>query len=271
MHDCVVIKFGGGLITNKSKLCTPDLLVIDSLVDVVIQCLDSGLRVIVVHGAGSFGHLRAKHWKLHQGFMEEHNFTPQEDCKTQLQAVNIVRKEMLTLNEIIVKAFEKRGVQTIVRPPHLWARNTGSNFSGDILANLGHDDSRVAITFGDVVNCDNGKFGILSGDDLVVRICEEIPKVQRLIFAIRGVDGILKRPPDQADENDLIPQWSQNVDFVKFHNTEIDVTGGIGLKASRGAEVAAKGIKVYIVNGEYPDRLYDACIGNETIGTEIIG
>ena len=59
MSEVVVIKFGGGLITNKSQMCTPEIDIIDDLVDVVANCLQQGLRVIVVHGAGSFGHLRA--------------------------------------------------------------------------------------------------------------------------------------------------------------------------------------------------------------------
>ena len=67
MGDVVVIKFGGGLITNKSQMCTPELEIIDNLVGVVKQCIDSGLRVIVVHGAGSYGHLRAKYWRLNEG------------------------------------------------------------------------------------------------------------------------------------------------------------------------------------------------------------
>ncbi len=271
MGDCIVVKFGGGLITNKSKMCTADVAVIDSLVEVVEHCINSGLRVIVVHGAGSFGHLRAKHWKLHQGNLDNYQFTPQEDCQNQEQAISLVRKEMLTLNQLITEAFEKKQIRTIVKPPHKWAKNTGSNFEGNILKNFNAKDSEVVITFGDVVDCDIGDFGILSGDDLVVRICNEVPNVIRLVFAIRGVDGILKRPPELANENDLIEKWSQDIDFIGVHNTEIDVTGGIGLKAVRGAEVALKGIQVMIVNGEYPERLFDACMGIPTIGTEIIG
>ena len=35
MTDVVIVKFGGGLITNKAKLCTPDLAIIEQLVAVV--------------------------------------------------------------------------------------------------------------------------------------------------------------------------------------------------------------------------------------------
>ena len=59
------------------------------------------------------------------------------------------------------------------------------------------------------------------------------------------------------------------MEFSGVHHSEIDVTGGIGLKATRGAEVAAFGIDVFIINGEYSQRLLDACTGVPTIGTQI--
>lgn len=268
MDDCIVIKFGGGLITDKSTMCTPNHAVIDSLVDVVANCLEDNYRVIVVHGAGSFGHLRAKQWKLNQGKLPNHDFAPQSDCNSQEQAVSLVRKEMLSLNKIVLDAFSKRDIATTKLPPHEWARNTGSNFDGNI-AKLFNYNNSVMITFGDVVDCDEGVFGILSGDDLVVRICQDIPNVKRLIFAVKGVDGILKRPPEFADESDLIEHWSPSVEYSGVHNSEIDVTGGIGLKAIRGSEVAASGVEVFIINGEEPQRLLDACKGITTRGTQI--
>ena len=268
MGDVVVIKFGGGLITDKSQMCTPELTIIDDLVGVVRQCVDIGLRVIVVHGAGSFGRLRAKYWRLNEGIIEDGNFTLQDDCKSQKEAVNIVRNDMLTLNKIVVESFHRHGLSTKSSPPHEWARNTGSNFSGDIATTF-KSDSDVIISFGDVVDCDDGEFGILSGDDLVVRICREIPNVTKLVFAVKGVDGILRRPPEIANASDLIEQWSPNVEYSGIHYADIDVTGGIGLKAIRGAEVAEIGVSVLIVNGEYPERLFDACRGIPTIGTQI--
>ena len=268
MAEVVVIKFGGGLITNKSQMCTPEINIIDDLVGVVANCLQQGLEVIVVHGAGSFGHLRAKHWRLNEGLIANHDFSPQDDCESQIEAVSIVRKEMLTLNSIIKKSFAVKGISTISHPPHKWVRNTGSNFSGNIVDRF--DSSKeVVITFGDVVDCDVGGFGILSGDDLVVRICQDVPNVSRLIFAVKGVDGILRRPPELATADDLIDKWSPNVEFSGVHHSDIDVTGGIGLKATRGAEVAAMGIDVFIINGENSQRLLDACTGVPTIGTQI--
>ena len=268
MSEVVVIKFGGGLITEKSQHCTANISVIEDLVDVVSRCLESGLQVIVVHGAGSFGHLRAKRWRLSEGHVDNYTFSTQTDCETQKQAVSIVRKEMLTLNKIVCEVFAKQGISTKSLPPHQWAKNTGSSFDGEITENFTAEED-VIITFGDVVDCDEKEFGILSGDDIVVRICEDIANVSRLVFAIKGVDGILMKPPEEATDDDLITEWSPSISFRGVHNTEIDVTGGIALKAKRGAEVASLGVDVFIVNGEKPERIFDACMGIPTKGTRI--
>lgn len=269
MTEVVVVKFGGGLITNKAKLCTPALSIIDDLVAVVKRCLQSGLRVVVVHGAGSYGHLRAKYWRLKEGQLADVDFIPQSDCASQKEAVSLVRKDMLTLNKLIIDAFENIGVTSKSLPPHQWARNTGSSFAGEIKNNFTVAED-VAITYGDVVDCDDREFGILSGDDLVVRLCRDLPNVARLVFAVKGVDGILSKPPSEATDDDLIREWSPSVTYSGIHNSAVDVTGGIELKAKRGAEVATLGVEVILVNGEKSERLFNACIGNDTIGTKII-
>ena len=77
------------------------------------------------------------------------------------------------------------------------------------------------------------------------------------------------KPPEEATDDDLITEWSPSISFRGVHNTEIDVTGGIALKAKRGAEVASLGVDVFIVNGEKPERIFDACMGIPTKGTRI--
>ena len=87
----------------------------------------------------------------------------------------------------------------------------------------------------------------------------------------REVDGLLRRPPRDATAlADLIRVWSPATVFEGEHNSEIDVTGGIGLKAARGAQVAAAGIEVMMVNGEHDDRVLCACAGRPTRGTRVV-
>ena len=63
----IVMKWGGGLITDKSSLCTvlPDR--IESLAKTVRQIFEMGHDLVIVHGAGSFGHIRAKEYRLAEG------------------------------------------------------------------------------------------------------------------------------------------------------------------------------------------------------------
>ena len=53
----ILIKFGGSVITDKSRYRTFNADVVRRLCK---EIRDSGERVIVVHGAGSFGHVLAK-------------------------------------------------------------------------------------------------------------------------------------------------------------------------------------------------------------------
>ena len=57
--------------------------------------------------------------------------------------------------------------------------------------------------------------------------------------------------------------------FEGEHAEDIDVTGGIGLKAARGAMIASKGIDVILINGEIPHRVLDAIEGKSVVGTRI--
>jgi len=270
MRERVVIKWGGGLITEKSSLCTPDLKILEQLAQTVSDCHKHDLEVILVHGAGSFGHLRAKHWRLNEGRLPNAQIEGDEKCATQFEAVLAVRQEMLELNAHVCYALEQMDLIPVVHPPHLWAQNTGPNFTGDLKRFQHQLPRQVHVTFGDVVDVESDEqFGILSGDDLVVRLAIELPSVKRLVFAIKGVDGILRVPPEQADESDLIEHWSPEIEFEGTHQSNIDVTGGIGLKAARGSMVASNGIEVIMVNGAKSDRVLNAMLGNPVRGTRV--
>ena len=252
MAGTVVIKWGGGLITHKDQLCTVNLEIIRSLAEV---CSITSKKLVIVHGAGSFGHLKAKRYRLAEGRISG---------LEQDSAVIDVRKDMLELNSLVVKELRSFGLDVQSYPPHQWAKGTGADFTGALPLHHG-----VTVVYGDVVDDDYNEFGILSGDDLMLRYSIEVPDVERAVFAIGGVDGILRVPPSKAGPDDLIEVWAPDMEFEGEHATDIDVTGGIGLKATRGAMIAASGIEVVLINGEIPERVLDAIEGNSVIGTRI--
>ena len=251
----IVVKFGGALITKKDEQSVARIAIIRDLCSVVQSLTNDGVQVIIVHGAGSFGHLKAKRWRLNEGYIPNLSH-PNDSCESQVEAVHEVRQDMLRLNSIVVAELENLGLVVQSHPPHQWAANLGPNFAGSLDRFSSTDPSTVHVTFGDVVDVeDDRKFGILSGDDLVARLSLELPHVESLIFAMGGVDGLLKVPPHLATDADLIKRWSPDVHYEGLHQSEIDVTGGIGLKMKRGHLVAQSGIGVYLVNGEHPARI----------------
>lgn len=247
--ELIVLKWGGGLITHKSDECSPNLKVIAALSKVVNSLLGEGYEVILVHGAGSFGHIKAKKFRLAEGDV---------GLSGQKEAVAEVRQDMLDLNQLVIENLDGA-----VHPPHLWATETGPEFRGELPRN-----HPLTIVFGDVVDCAHGSWGILSGDDLVLRYAIEC-NASRVVFAIHGVDGLLTAPPDEGGE--LIEQINDHAEYRGLHSEGIDVTGGISLKVRRAERIAASGIEVYFVNGEKMDSVYKACRGNPVTGTKFFG
>mmetsp|Transcript_3721 Transcript_3721/g.4166 ORF Transcript_3721/g.4166 Transcript_3721/m.4166 type:complete len:291 (-) Transcript_3721:853-1725(-) len=272
----IVIKLGGGLITNKQVLRKPRREEIRKLGIVVGSLQQLGFAVVLVHGAGSFGHILAKKWHLKDGRnsivdTEQAKETSFEGVASQYEARDIVRNDMKALNGIIVEEFRGVGVELQTIPAHEVFTETGPDFQGDVSIFEKSPEEPIPITFGDVTNCAGRReFGILSGDDVVVRLSKELAGVKRLVFAVSGVDGILRKPPEEALDEDLITEFNpHSVSFVSKHDSEIDVTGGIGYKATCGYLVAKAGIPVVLVRGEVSSRVLAACKGEHVRGTVI--
>ena len=266
----IVIKFGGALITKKDQECVANIEIIRNLCSVVHKITQQGVQVIVVHGAGSFGHLKAKRWRLNEGYIPGIQLSDNA-CSSQSEAVEQVRSDMLKLNAIVTSELEKFNLIVQSHPPHTWARNLGPSFDGSLDYFESNNPNLVHVTFGDVVDVDGGsRFGILSGDDLVARLSLELSGIESLIFAMGGVDGLLRVPPHIASEEDLIEQWSPEIEYEGLHQSDIDVTGGIGLKIQRGHLVAKSGIGVHLINGERPSQILALVKNEEWRGTTIL-
>ena len=156
MGKRIVVKFGGALITKKDEQCVAHTQIIRNLCSVVKSITEEGIQVIIVHGAGSFGHLKAKRWRLNEGYIE--NFNVINDlCSSQFEAVRDVRNDMLTLNEIVLSELEHVGLNPLSHPPHKWASNLGPQFDGDLSRFGSEDTDTVHVSFGDVVDVDDGR------------------------------------------------------------------------------------------------------------------
>ena len=259
----VIVKLGGGLITDKSEYKQVRLDRVDAVSAVIRELRNCGHSVIIVHGAGSFGHLEARKWRLSEGF-------DSEISEEQELAVTRVRSDMDDLNEYVIESLRSYGVESEVLPPRYWATGIGVDFQGD-LGSFSRDPTEpVPITFGDVVATqDHTRFGILSGDHIMVRLGNEIPDVSACIFLLGDADGLMDRPPGESGAT-LLTTWSVDEDFSDSHNPNVDVTGGIMLKAQCASLIARNVEHVWLLNGTIPERIFDIVSSGRAIGTRVL-
>ena len=250
----VIMKWGGGLISDKTTLCTPYIERILSLGTCVKQLVEMGHSVVIVHGAGSYGHILARKFRLSEGNI---------DGLDQYAAVQQVRSDMDLLHQIVISSLEP--LEIMSHPPRDFIKNTGPGFTGDLYK---FQSSDTHVTFGDVVDCDlPHEFGILSGDDLMLRLCTELPDVTHAIFAMGETPGLMT---SSGTDGQLIPISDTNMQFSGEHIEDIDVTGGIFLKASRAAEISKHVEHVWFIDGTHIERILQIVESGHTHGTRIV-
>ena len=253
-----VIKFGGALITEKQsrKVFRPDT--VSAIAPTILSLVNSGMRFIIVHGAGSYGHIDAKSGNLSRGLVRGRE-------GEQRRLKRIVRDSMSELNNLVVSILEDHGVRCRTHPPRDWVIGTGPEFKGDI--SRFEEEGFVHITFGDVVDVDDDReFGILSGDHLVERLSTELPHVQKVVFLLDGLEGLHNMDPSNAGSR-VIPVWTESTSFETSINESTDVTGGMALKVEVASRISQSVPLVGFVNGLKPDNLQDLLFGKEFVGT----
>ena len=112
---------------------------------------------------------------------------------------------MLELNAHVMQALTERDISAVSLASHMGDQHEDLNSWVTLRCFSQAPSGIVVVTHGDVVACDNTReFGILSGDDLVVRLACELPDVSRLVFAMGGVEGVLESPPSEDEKPVLL-------------------------------------------------------------------
>ena len=259
----VIIKLGGGLITDKTQYKVVFRERIDAVSNVISRIIDLGHSVIVIHGAGSFGHIEAKKWEISGGLKPDIS-------NQQYSAIDTIRGDMDELNSIVIESLISAGVQCESLPPRYWVNGVGTTFLGDVRVFERSSESDVPVSFGDVVDVEgDSHFGILSGDHLMVRLANELPDVVLCAFLLGDAEGLMTGPPD-SEESFLIKRWSQSQRFIGEHDATIDVTGGILLKVECASEIAGAAEHVWFIDGKVPSRMLEILSDGDTVGTRIV-
>ena len=259
------LKLGGSLITDKTR---PRSLRSDVLARLAAEIAavwgqDPTQRLVLGHGAGSFGHVPAKKYDTRQGV----------HSSSQWSGFVEVWQEAAALDHLVVEALHGTGLPAIALHP-----------SGSVLAK----DGKVAtwdlaplrsalqagllpVIHGDVIFDITRGGTILSTEDLFDYLAHQL-KPQRILLA--GLEtGVWEDYPDCTR---LIPEINpSNLNTIEpalGESAAVDVTGGMASKVHEMLALAEDipGLEVLIFSGEIPG-LITLTLRGDRAGTLIRG
>lgn len=259
----VIIKLGGAAITDKSIADTlsPN---IDGLVDKVAQVYQDefrplGRHMILIHGAGSFGHPPAKKFQVKAGWLgakeQDHvdnisdNDTEQQRKRDQVKfGMALTRQRVLQLHLHILQRLQDRCSLPVLSVSTYDTVETDEGVitpasSSRLMARIQHllAQGFIPLLFGDAVFDHAWGATILSGDVLMHQLATRLPSLQRCVF-VTDVAGIYTQDPKRYADATLIRQLhcSKPGHGMKDDHTTADVDDVTG--AMRGKLEWAKRI-----------------------------
>jgi isopentenyl phosphate kinase len=216
-----VVKLGGSVITEKNRVETVDK---ERLTDLA-SALSGHEDLVIVHGAGSFGHHHAA----------KHSVSVTEGTHD-AEAIREIHGSMERLNERVIEtlAMEEIPAVSVAPFPVGYRGRTGDlHFPlGQVQTMLG--EGFVPVLYGDVISHRDKGATIISGDELVVALVEGLDA--DLVGLCSTVPGVLD------DVGEVIDEIGSYDDVAAYlgGSESTDVTGGMAAKVRALLELDAR-------------------------------
>jgi isopentenyl phosphate kinase len=266
--ELAFVKLGGSVITDKGRAETARPEVIGRLAGEVARAMAAspGLRLVLGHGSGSFGHVVAQRYGTRQGVR-----SPAE-----WRGFAEVAAVAARLNRIVTDAFLAAGVPVWSLQPSASARCGGRELVSLALAPveaaLAH--SLVPLLYGDVA-LDGVQGGtIISTEQIFAYLARQFFPA-RLVL-VGTVDGVYEGDPLRDPSVRHIPEisaanWTE-VRAALGGSHATDVTGGMLAKVEEmiGLVREQPGLTVHLFSGERIGALEMALRGEEPPGSTVI-
>lgn len=256
MNDVIVLKIGGSVLTDKNKVSSAKADTIARMAKEINEGKSS--KLVLIHGAGSFGHHQAKEYRLIEGLNDW-------SIKGLLPTHNAVK----SLNKMIIDALHMNGIDALpVHPLSACVLKDGRiehMCTGVIEQMLAHDI--VPVLHGDVAMDITRGEAVLSGDQLVVYLAELL-KAKRVGIGT-NVDGVYDTQHQVIRK--ITPAGIEEVKGALTGSSGVDVTGGMYGKIMELMELASAGIPSQVFNAETPGNIRSFLENKLTEGTFIRG
>lgn len=261
----IILKIGGSILTNKdSHESEIDSESLKRIACEIKSSLDiSDKEMIIVHGAGSFGHPPAKEYKIGEAFDESEY--PQKRigfCKTQ----NAVKK----LNMLVCEAFIEEGLPVVAVPASSFMTASNKRITDGNLESFEKYLSKgfIPVIYGDVVLDSELEICVISGDQLIQYLAVNLHPDKVILGT--DVDGVYNKNPKTHDDAVFFEKFSSLEDLDTLEGTtNVDVTGGMVGKIKELLYLADLGIESMIINAEVKDNIFKVLEDEKVKGTVI--
>ncbi|MFB6254920.1 MAG: isopentenyl phosphate kinase [Halobacteriaceae archaeon] len=207
----IVLKLGGSVITDKSQ---PEAIDESALHTAASTIASTDESVILTHGGGSFGHHYASKYSVSQ-----------HEGTRDITAIDEIHESMKDLNSAVLRSLRAQNIPAVPVHPFSWGYRQQN---GDLILPLKHieiqcQEGFVPVLHGDVITTEENGVTILSGDEIVVEIANQL-LVDRI--------GLCSSVPGVLRDGSVIPEITSFEEIESFvaGSESADVTGGMAGK-----------------------------------------
>lgn len=245
-----ILKVGGSVLTDKTRLESARIETIERIAAEIARC---GTGLVLVHGAGSFGHIHAKEYGLAE------SFSPEGILET--------HRSVVRLNDLVVERLRRAGSSPIPVHPLSCTVLRGGRIEAMETEQVVEmvDRGLVPVLHGDVAMDRSKGAGIVSGDQLVAHLARSL--LPGIVALGTAADGVLfnGEPLAEVRREDL-----SRIGSELGASAGVDVTGGMRGKLEELLDLADEGVSSVIFNAERAG-LVERVLAGKRAGTLVEG
>lgn len=257
MSELIVLKIGGSVCTEKAEgRLEVRRVVLERVGEEIARAKkEKEFKLVVVHGAGPFGHKVVKEENIGDGVKSEE----------EVRGFVRVHRSMQELNDIVLAELGKNLECVKVQPSAVIVQKGKKieKFETEVIKGL-LELGVVPVLHGDMVVDKELGASVISGDAIVSYLAKELG-ADRVLFGV-NVEGIMSKGKlvERIDDGN----YESVLEEIGGSNAE-DVTGGMKGKV-REIKENLKGIETIIYSMREKERTYRHLKGEEEKGTKIL-
>ncbi len=261
LSTLIVVKLGGSILTRKQR---EERLRPKILQRLAKEAVEARVPLILLHGAGSFGHPGAVRFGLARALASGE--TGAHRARGAASGATEVRRLHLAVLQALVRAGGRPESIPISTHSHNAAGRLAALDPAPFVASLA--GGRLPVSFGDVVRDTEWGFSILSADAIAARLASVL-SADRVLF-VSDVPGVFD--PARLSDRVVLPVLSKDLPAQLSARTPgADVTGGIQGKVREMLAIADGGVDAGLISGLSDGTLLRALRGERVHGSWAIG